>query len=80
MQTCGWIHRRRFTQRLARAIHLDNRRRITKVVGTTINTTLEAMISVDRFAFSSASDMVVNGEVVAILHEIQQVTLIYRQR
>lgn len=57
-----------FTQRLARATHLDNKRRITKAVGTTINTTLPAMISDDRLAFNSASDMIFNVGVVAILH------------
>ena len=41
---------------------------MTKVVGTTINTTLPAMISGDRLAFNSASDVIPNGEVVAILH------------
>lgn len=66
MHSRGWIHCRRFTQRFARAIHLDNKRRMTKVVGTTINTTLPAMISDDRLAFNSASDMMLDGEVVAI--------------
>lgn len=60
------------TQRLARAIHLDNKRRITKVVGTTINTTLPAMISDDRLAFKSASDVILNVGVVAILDELQE--------
>ena len=60
-----------FTQRLARAIHLDNKRRTTKVVGTAIKTTLPTMISVDRLAFNSASDVVSNVGGVAILHGLQ---------
>lgn len=68
----GWIHCRSFTQRLARAIHLDNKRKMTKVVGTTISTTLPAIISDDRLACNSASDIMLDGEVVAILQELQQ--------
>ena len=45
---------------------------MTKVVGTTINTTLPAMISDDRLAFNSASDIMLDGEVVAILQALQQ--------
>lgn len=70
MHSRFWIRGKSHTQSLARAIHLDNTRRITRIVGTTIKTTLPAMISDDRFAFNSASD-IPNDEVVAIGHGLQ---------